>query len=609
MNRHSHLSALLLTTMLCLSSVPSKAQTPTFQVNPETGETQQQFAARTAWWRQAKFGLFIHWGIYDVPTSDHRNTTPDTLGEWYMYNSRTQVADYEKFAPQFDPVHFDAHAWVATAKAAGMKYIVFTAKHHDGFCMFNTKLTDYNIVKATPWHKDPLKELAMECKKQGLKLCIYYSYMDWHNYDYLPRRPWDTRPTTGASLDKYTDYAEGQLKELLTNYGPIGALWFDGGWEHPPADERSLEVVKMVRKLQPGIIINDRLNPAEDFSTPEQSIPANAFPNGRLWETCMTIVTAHNLHWSYAWSDTNFKSSADLVRKTCDIAGKGGNFLLDVGPDATGVIPDQDLTRLAEVGRWMKANGQSIYGTTKSPFHRIPFDGSCTSKGNTLYLQVFQWPSTGLVLPGLMTPIKKAYLLNGQSMPAYIRLKDGAIEFPRPQNVDSYATVIVLKLKGSPIVDQSVLTMPPLADGSYKLNAEDATLSGQSAMVEKTGGVSNIGYWTSNKDVVAWNISVPAAGSYSVALNYACPPDSAGTVFALTASPFLPPGVAGTVASSITGTVTSTRDWGTFQTVTLPDPLKLNAGSTVIRIAPQFIPKYAVMNLRSITLTPVRSSN
>jgi len=595
--------------MLCLCTLSARAQTPTFQVNPETGETQQQFAARTAWWRQDKFGLFIHWGIYDVPTSDRRNTIADQLGEWYLYNSQTQVADYEKFAPQFDPVRFDAHAWVATAKAAGMKYLVFTAKHHDGFCMYDTKLTDYNIVKASPWHHDPLKDLAVECKKQGLKLCIYYSYMDWHHYDYLPRRAWDTRPTTGASLDKYTDYAEGQLKELLTNYGPIGALWFDGGWEHPPKDERSLEVVKMVRKLQPGIIINDRLNPAEDFSTPEQSIPANAFPNGRLWETCMTIVTAHNRHWSYAWSDTNYKSSMDLVRKTCDIASKGGNFLLDVGPDATGVFPDQDLTRLADVGRWMKVNGESIYGTSKSPFRRIPFNGSCTSKGNTLYLEVFDWPSTGLVLPGLMAPVKKAYRLDGQPMPAYIRRADGARDVPQPQTLDPYATVIGLKLKSAPAVDQSVLTMPPLPDGSYQLGAEDATLTGQSATVEKTDDVSNIGYWTNSKDIVAWNISVPTAGSYKVTLNYACPDDSEGSVYNVTASPCRPPGIAGNVVSSITGTVASTGAWNIFQTTTLPDPLKLNAGSTVIQITPQLMPKYAVMNLRSITLTPVRSSN
>ncbi|MGC8835044.1 MAG: alpha-L-fucosidase, partial [Armatimonadota bacterium] len=197
-------------------------------------ETREQFLARTKWWREAKFGMFIHWGIYAVPADCTDLRGNKGIAEWYMSNKQMQVKDYEKFAAQFNPVKFDARKWVKTAKDAGMKYIVITSKHHDGFCMFDSKLTDYCITKATPFKRDPMKELAAECRRQGIKLGFYYSIMDWHHPDYLPRRPWEqnVRPAAGADLNRYIEYMKGQLRELLTNYGPIAILWFDGGWEH-----------------------------------------------------------------------------------------------------------------------------------------------------------------------------------------------------------------------------------------------------------------------------------------------------------------------------------------------------------------------------------------
>ena len=195
-------------------------------------ETPEQFQARTKWWREAKFGMFIHWGIYAVPADSTDLQGHKRIAEWYFSNKQVQVADYEKFASQFDPVQFDARQWVETAKNAGMKYVVITSKHHDGFSMFDTKMTDYNVVEATPWHHDPMKDLAAECGRQGLRLCFYHSVMDWHHPDYLPRRKWDTRPVDGASLDRYIEYMKGELRDLLTKYGPIGILWWDGGWEH-----------------------------------------------------------------------------------------------------------------------------------------------------------------------------------------------------------------------------------------------------------------------------------------------------------------------------------------------------------------------------------------
>jgi len=582
-------SLLIVLPLLCIPALV-KAQTPQFQVNPETGETQKQFAARTQWWREAKFGMFIHWGLYAVPADSTKG-----LGEWYMNNWQMQVKDYEKFAPQFDPVKFDAKKWVQVAKDAGMKYIVITSKHHDGFCMFDSKLTDYTITKATPFHRDPMKELAAECKKQGIVLCFYHSVMDWHEPDYLPRRPWETqtRPADGADLDRYMQHMEGQLRELLTNYGRIGVIWFDGGWEHNAAQEHSLEVVKLIRSLQPGILINDRINLPEDFSTPEQTIPANALPNGRLWETCMTL----NDTWGYAKNDHNWKPADDLIHKLCDIASKGGNFLLNVGPTDQGEFTPETIERLETVGKWMKRNSVSIYDTEKSPFKRLPFDGRCTRKGNTLYLQVFHWPDTGLTLTGLKTPLKSATALLGNERLKVETAADGNVTVSKPGQIDPVATVIELRLAAPPVVENIALAIRPAADGRFTLMAADATIEGNTAQVEtKGGGSPNIGYWTNAKDVVAWTLTVPKEGNYKVEIEYACEEGAAGSVYRL---------LVGDAKEGTEGTVHGTGDWTNFQTETLAGTLKLPAGAQTVRVAPQTMPHGAVMNLRRIVLTPV----
>ena len=441
--RFKHLGKLVV--ILILAALAAQAQT--------AKESPEQFEQRTAWWREAKFGMFIHWGIYSVPADSTDLQGKKGIGEWYFSNKQMQVKDYEKFAAQFDPVKFDARTWVKTAKDAGMKYIVITSKHHDGFDMFDTKLSSYCITKATPFKRDPMKELAAECARQGIKLCFYHSIMDWHHPDYVPRRKWEvvSRPADGANLDRYIDYMKGQLRELLTNYGPIGILWFDGGWEHNAQELHSEEVNAMIRSIQPGILINDRNNLPEDYATPEQNIPANALPNGRLWETCMTM----NDTWGYAKNDTNWKSSEDLIRRLIDIASKGGNFLLNVGPTAEGVFPDAIDERLAQIGAWMKVNGESIYGTTQSPFRKLPFDGRVTTKGNTLYLHVFSWPKEELRLSDLETPIVGARALEGNETLTAKSEQSGdtkVVAISRPKKLNPIATVIELRLAGPPQV-------------------------------------------------------------------------------------------------------------------------------------------------------------
>ena len=558
-------------------------------------ETREQFLARTKWWREAKFGMFIHWGIYAVPADCTDLRGNKSIAEWYMSNKQMQVKDYEKFAAQFNPVKFDARKWVKTAKDAGMKYIVITSKHHDGFFMFDSKLTDYCITKATPFKRDPMKELAAECRRQGIKLGFYYSIMDWHHPDYLPRRPWEqnVRPAAGADLNRYIEYMKGQLRELLTNYGPIAILWFDGGWEHSAEELHSREVNEMIRSIQPQIIINDRNHLPEDHATPEQTIPAGAMPGGRLWETCMTI----NDTWGYAKNDTNWKPAEDLIRKLCDIASKGGNFLLNVGPTAEGEFPPEIVQRLAAIGRWMKVNGESIYGTTQSPFRKLPFDGRCTVKGNYLYLHVFKWPDEGLKLLGLETPVVEAYALNTRQKLSVQRSStpDGpVISISKPKALDPAATVIRLKLAAPPVVSQQAFAIQPDSSGVISLRARDAQIHGETARYEEGGGRDNIGFWTNPRDYVTWLCRVPRSGRYKVEVTYACPPQNAGSRYSV--------GVEG--GPTISGVVGATGSWTDFRTETIGE-LSLTPGRHTIAVRIISMPQGAAMNLREVRLTPL----
>jgi alpha-L-fucosidase len=569
----------LLCALLALLAVAGSCRAATLQDDPT-------LAKRSAWWRDARFGMFIHWGVYAVPAQ----------GEWYMNNAKVQVKDYEKYPPQFNPVKFNAKEWVSLAKAAGMKYITITSKHHDGFCMFDTKLTDYSIVKDTPYGRDPMKDLAAECRRQGIRLCFYYSVMDWHHPDYLPRRPWEaeTRPASGADFSRYLDYMQGQLREILTNYGDIGVIWFDGGWEGDAAKNHSQEVVDLIRSIQPKVLINDRINLPEDFSTPEQTIPAGAMTGGRLWETCMTL----NGNWGFNKDDHGWKSTEDLVHKLCDIASKGGNFLLNVGPTAEGVIPTESVERLQQVGQWMKVNGASIYGTEKSPFRRVSFEGRCTVKGDRLYLQVFQWPEAGIQLTGLKTRILSAKVLgSGETVSVGRVLSENPGSAPtltlkRPSKVDALATVVELKLEGAPQVESQAVVTRLGADGGT-LKAGDAEVHGSNLQYESDKDA--LGFWVNSGDSASWEVEAPEAGQYQATLTYACDPASTGARFELSAGS----------GRAVQGDVPATDSWTDFKTLDA-GTLRLVKGRQTLVVRPAVLGKVALMNLRSVRLTPVR---
>ncbi len=406
------------------------------QPNPDNSETKEQRDARMAWWREAKFGMFIHWGVYSVPAGYYHGQPVGGIGEWIMNKGKIPMAEYQLFAKDFNPVKFNADEWVSVAKNAGIKYIVITSKHHDGFAMFDTKASDWSIMKATPFGRDPLKELADACRKQGIQLGFYYSQaQDWNNGGSASGGKWD--PAQTHDMDDYIDkIAIPQIREILSNYGEFPTmLWWDTPTGMTP--ERAQRIYDVVKQLKPGIITNNRLLGGGftnrmaggingDTQTPEQFIPPQGYP-GRDWETCMTM----NNTWGFKRDDNNWKSTETLIRNLCDIASKGGNYLLNVGPTSEGLIPQPSIDRLAEVGKWMQVNGEAIYGTSPTPFGPeagafsdtekdkngkpkfIPaWNWRCTSKPGKVYAMIFKWPEDNkFVLPSLHSKVQKAYLL------------------------------------------------------------------------------------------------------------------------------------------------------------------------------------------------------
>ncbi len=443
----------------------SEAPSPELlQWRAEYGPTHEQ---RMQWWRAARFGMFIHWGVYAVPAGVWQgNNVTQSGAEWIMNRGRIPVADYRKFCPQFNPVNFDADAWVQLARDAGMKYIVITAKHHDGFAMFHSRVDAFNIYDATPFQRDPLAELAAACRKHGIKLGFYYSQaQDWNHpggaaAGSRTKQPvidaenhWD--PAQQGSMDDYIDrVAVPQVRELLTNYGEVAVLW----WDTPVGmnTERAQKFLPLL-KLQPNIITNNRLDSRKstgDTETPENKIPPNGIP-GKDWETCMTM----NRTWGFRSYDHDWKTTETLVRNLVDIASKGGNYLLNVGPNALGEIPAPSVERLREVGAWMKVNGPAIYDTSPSPFKTQPAWGRITRKvdgsDTTLYLHVFNWPSDGkLVVPGLGGTIARAHLLrpDGAGRRQSLRATSGGggvtIDVPA-QAPSPYSSAVVLQMRGA----------------------------------------------------------------------------------------------------------------------------------------------------------------
>jgi alpha-L-fucosidase len=407
------------------------------------GEARQRAEAtsdpRLDWWRDAKFGLFIHWGLYAVPAGTWQGQQVAGLGEWIMLRARIPVAEYEQLAQQFNPVKFDAKEWVSLAKRAGQKYIVITSKHHDGFGMFDSKTSDYDIVDRTPFGRDPLKELADECQKQGMRLGFYYSQtQDWYRAD-GDGNNWDYVEET-KDFDGYVqNYVKPQVRELLTSYGPVCLIWFDT--PKRMTLEQSRQLVDLVHELQPDCLVCGRVgNGMGDYTEARD----NRIPEGIEvdWEVPATI----NDTWGFKSYDHNWKSRDDLIRKLVDITSKGGNYLLNVGPTAEGVIPQPSVERLEQMGAWLAVAGEAVYGTRPGPIQGVDWCRT-TTRDNKLYLHVFEWPEGGrMTLPGLAESVTRARLL--ADPPQQVRVEhrtDGVILHGPARALDAADTVVVLE--------------------------------------------------------------------------------------------------------------------------------------------------------------------
>lgn len=546
---------------------------------------------RTKWFRDAKFGMFIHWGPYSV------------LGrhEWARHRFQIPQAEYDQYARAFNPVNFNADAWVSLAQNAGAKYMVVTSKHHDGFSIFRSKASDYDM-EITPYPGDPLKALSQAAQRQGMRLGFYHSIMDWHHPSYLPKRPWEVKePNKDGNLDKYIDFMKEQIRELLTGYGDVAVMWFDGEWEHSTQEMRSDEIYDFIRQNSPRTLINDRLYKRQpgnraDFGTPEQFVPATGYKDASgkplLWESCVTI---NGDSWGYNKYETEFKTSRDLIRMLVEVVSKGGNLLLNVGPTPDGRIQEEFVARLNAMGDWMRVNSEAIYGTTASPFARLPFFGRATVKSNLLYLHVFQWPRDHrLRVPGLKNLVQSASLLADPRKPLSTS-RDGndlVVELPSTAPDDT-ASVVVLALDGAPSVEP--FTIRPDEKGVIQLGVESSEIETrfeQRAKKENALGHVFLTKWTRPDDVPSWNFTVPKAGRYKIEVSYGSARDAAGMDYTVSIG-----------KTSLSAKVVNTNGEWVFKTFALGET-RLDAGLQTLQVkaATKGTP---AMSLEWIRLTPI----
>jgi len=410
------------------------------QGDPGYTPSPENLAARQ-WFQDAKFGLFVHWGVYSLLGR----------GEWVMHQELIPIPEYEKLPPRFNPVEFDPDQWCRMAKDAGMRYITITSKHHDGFAMFDSRVSDYDIVDRTPYGKDILKALASSCRRYGLKLFFYYSQLDWHHPDYYPRGDSHAhgRPESG-NWYSYLNYMDSQLRELCTNYGEIGGIWFDGMWEKPEADWRLSKTYRLIHELQPQALIGSNHHtipfPGEDFQMFEKGLPGrDPFRKEGViselpLETCETI----NRSWGYNKNDRRFKSTEELVQYLVKAAGNNANFLLNVGPKPDGTIQEEQKKRLAEMGQWLSEYGETIYGTRGGPFPPQSW-GVSTQKGERVFVHVLV-PDAAIALPDIGRSVRSAALLDDTPVEYKSSAHGTLVKIPE-QKKRSFDTIIELRLE------------------------------------------------------------------------------------------------------------------------------------------------------------------
>jgi alpha-L-fucosidase len=567
-----------------------------------SAETAEQRDARLRWFREARFGMFIHWGVYAVPAGEFKGQRIPHIGEWIMKNAKIPIAEYKAFAPQFTAAKYDPKAWAALAREAGMKYVVITSKHHDGFALYDSAVSDWNSAKASGARRDLLQPLAEATRAEGLKFGLYYSQaQDWvhpgGSINGLKERDpgWD-EAHRGSFDDYLRTIALPQVREILGRYQPDILWWDTPVWMNT---ERAKPLADAVASLAPKIITNNRLGGSYpgDTKTPEQHIPPRGFP-GEMFEVCMTM----NDTWGFKSYDTNWKSVRQILRNLSDIASKGGNFLLNVGPTAEGEIPAASIERLKAVGRWMSVNAEAIHGTDASPFpRRLPW-GRTTRKtgtdgGITLYLHVWDWPADGkLLLPTLQNKPASAKLLASAAPVTAQTSPEGLIVQLPNAATDPEISVVALRFDGPLAITQEPFSSPG-ADGAIRISPRDADphggLSGNLELVGH-GNDAHLAGWRDGGWTVEYAVKVPAASRWNVSAEIAAEhPVKLGVALA-----------AKNAAAPKPADVPATGGATAWKPVNL-GAIDLPAGESSFKLVP-VKDGWKTIHLRHVTLTPAQ---
>lgn len=592
----------------------------TFSCAIVSGQTQQEIDKYTSgrdermkWFKEARFGMFIHWGAYAVPAGEWKKQKVSGAGEWIMYNAKIPVKEYEEMAKEFNPVQYNAMDWAKIASDAGMKYIVITAKHCDGFAMFPSKVTKYNIFDWTQFKRDPLKELENACAKNNIKLGFYYSHWwDWHEANALGQpNTWDFPDNKSKKPEIYLkEKSIPQIKELVTNYNPA-VMWFD-----VPAGiskQQSYEILQVIRSARPECIINNRIgNEMGDFLTPEQYIPPKKFQEAdmggtdvnkrqNVFEVCMTL----NETWGYKYYDDDWKSPKTVIENLVDIVSKGGNYLLNIGPTAEGLLPESAIRILQEVGNFMKVNGESIYGTEASPFENLLFNGRCTHKPGKLYFHLFEWPNTELLLPSIKNNITKVYLLSDpRKSPLPFRkinnqniLVSMKAQSFNPSVLNDNCNVLAVEYSGQlevaesmPVVDPSYTSVFDAATGNYTGKTIKYDFNN---VWDKTRGF-NVTGWNSRDDAVDWKFTAFRDGKYRVLVEYGSIPGCESNEFAV---------IIGN--NRVPATVENTIGWFNYKIFDIGNVDIKSTGNATIVVKATKLGHCALMNFKSVRLVPI----